>query len=80
MKTTIELPDELFREAKVTAARRRMTLKTLFAQALRNEIHPSVSKYPELIQVDEEGMPYLAKRGRSITAADVERLDEASGG
>jgi hypothetical protein len=34
VKTTIELPDELFREAKATAARRGMSLKDLFREAL----------------------------------------------
>lgn len=34
MKTTIELPDDLFLKAKVLAAERRMTLKDLMIQAL----------------------------------------------
>ena len=38
MKTTIELPDELFREAKATAARRGTHLKDLFREALEREL------------------------------------------
>ena len=34
MKTTIELPDELFREAKATAARRGTALREFVRQAL----------------------------------------------
>lgn len=80
MKTTIELPDELFREAKIAAARRKLTLKTLFTEALRKEIHPPAERSSELVGVDEDGMPYLAKRGKRVTTADIERLDEESGG
>lgn len=35
MKTTFELPDELFLKAKILAAERRMTLKEILIQALQ---------------------------------------------
>ena len=35
MKTTIELPDELFQQAKVMAAERSTTLKDIMVQALK---------------------------------------------
>ena len=35
MKTTVEIPDELFREAKATAARNGAKLKDLVADGLR---------------------------------------------
>ena len=35
MKTTVEIPDELFREAKATAARNGSKLKDLVAEGLR---------------------------------------------
>lgn len=38
MKTTIEIPDPLFRQAKVAAVKRGMTLKNLLVSALRNEL------------------------------------------
>jgi len=38
MKTTIEIPDPLFRQAKVAAVKRGVTLKTLLVSALRNEL------------------------------------------
>jgi hypothetical protein len=34
VKTTIELPEEMFREAKATAARRGIPLRRLFEEAL----------------------------------------------
>ena len=34
MKTTVELPDELFRRAKATAAAQGMSLKQLFSEAV----------------------------------------------
>jgi hypothetical protein len=62
MKTTIELPQDLFQAAKLTAAQRRITLKTLFTQALRKEIAPPARTSSGLIRVDEDGLPYLDKR------------------
>jgi hypothetical protein len=35
MKTTLDLPDDLLREAKVVAARRKTTLKDLVTRSLR---------------------------------------------
>lgn len=39
MRTTIELQDALFREVKVVAAERGMSLKDLFAMAIEKCIH-----------------------------------------
>jgi plasmid stability protein len=38
VKTTIELPDELFREAKATAARRGTSLKEFVREALADRL------------------------------------------
>ncbi|MHC4393391.1 MAG: hypothetical protein ACYTFT_01515 [Planctomycetota bacterium] len=38
MRTTIDLPDDLFREAKATAALRGQSLKDLVAEALRERL------------------------------------------
>ncbi|MFT5191821.1 MAG: hypothetical protein ACI957_004866 [Verrucomicrobiales bacterium] len=38
MKTTLELPDDLFRGAKIAAARQGRTLKELFTEALREKL------------------------------------------
>jgi hypothetical protein len=39
MKTTVEMPDALFRKAKATAAERGIPLKDLLADALREHLH-----------------------------------------
>ena len=38
MRTTLDLPDELFRELKATAARRGTSLKTLLRNAVEHEL------------------------------------------
>lgn len=38
MRTTIELPDQLFREAKASAARRGLSLRALITDALQREL------------------------------------------
>lgn len=38
MKTTLEIPDPLFRKAKATAAERGQTLKQLVTEALREKL------------------------------------------
>jgi hypothetical protein len=38
MKTTIELPDELFKQAKLTALENGMSLKEFFISALKHEL------------------------------------------
>jgi hypothetical protein len=38
MKTTLELPDQLFRKAKATAAGRGQTLKEFITEALRDKL------------------------------------------
>lgn len=39
MKTTIELPDAMFRRAKAFASGRGMTLKRFFTEALEEKLH-----------------------------------------
>ena len=48
MKTTIELPDELFREAKSVAAQRNLKLKDLFTRGLEMALKAErkAAKYP----------------------------------
>lgn len=40
MKTTIELPDDTFRQAKIFAAARGVTLKRFFIEALEEPLPP----------------------------------------
>ena len=38
MKTTVEIPDSLFREAKTAAARRGLSLKSFLTEALKEKL------------------------------------------
>jgi len=38
VKTTVEIPDSLFREAKTAAARRGLSLKTFLTEALKEKL------------------------------------------
>jgi hypothetical protein len=46
MKTTIEIPDPLFRKAKSTAAERGQTLKEFVGQALQEKLAANASRVP----------------------------------
>ncbi len=46
MKTTIEIPDPLFRKAKATAAERGQSLKDLVTDALRDHLEHQTSPSP----------------------------------
>ena len=46
MKTTVEIPDRLFREAKAAAAQRGIPLKELFAEALRERLRSKAGAEP----------------------------------
>ncbi len=43
MKTTIEIPDDLFRQAKATAAIEGMSLRQFVSESLRDRLKPSHS-------------------------------------
>jgi len=83
MKTTLELPDSLFRQAKATALQRRTTLKCLFTQALERELRRERgASETGRFKVDEEGWPVLRRNDRekaTVTDAFVEALRESEG-
>ena len=76
MKTTIEIPDPLFRKAKSKAAERGQTLKEFVGEALQEKLAAKVSKVrlgePEWMQ----GFGEL-RRLRKETARVQTRIDEA---
>ena len=73
MKTTIEIPDPLFRKAKSRAAERGQTLKELFTEALREKLGSNThrSGEPEWMQ----GFGKL-RTLRKETARIQSRIDE----
>ena len=82
MKTTLELPDDLFVEAKAVAARRRITLKALFTRALRRELYPETGAPAEGFELDAQGWP-VRKRAvgdqADVTEEFIQRLRESEG-
>lgn len=83
MKTTLELPDQLFAEAKATAALRCVTFKELFTRALEKEIRPPVSPGEDShFTIDEYGWPVLNResgRGVVVTQELIDRIREEEG-
>jgi hypothetical protein len=76
MKTTIEIPDVLFRRAKSKAAERSQTLKEFVTEALQEKL---ASKRGTAISGDPEWMQGFGKLRHlhSETARIQERIDEA---
>jgi hypothetical protein len=83
MKTTLELPDDLFVEAKAVAARRRITLKTLFTRALERELRPEAPRPAvDHFEIDPHGWPILKRQpgGRVVVSNEfVNELRESEG-
>lgn len=77
MKTTLELPDQLFAEAKATAAHRRVTLKELFTRALEKEIHPPAKPREDShFTIDEYGWPVLKREANCGVVVTQELIDK----
>jgi hypothetical protein len=84
MKTTVELPDNLFAEAKAAALKRQISLKTLFTRALERELRDSaVESGQQRFRVDESGWPVLRTASDDTTVVSnalVNELRESGGG
>lgn len=76
MKTTIEIPDPLFRKAKSKAAERGQTLKDLVAEALREKLAPKAGTGPPGEPEWMQGFGKL-RRLRNETSRIQARIDEA---
>lgn len=72
MKTTLELPDPLFREVKATAALNGMKIKDFVAEALVEKLKSSSSNQPR--------KPWMNLAGRAAShpemRAELEKLDQ----
>ena len=83
MKTTIELPDALFRQAKALAAARGVTLKQFFTEALRERLRGDAERQ----RIGDTEPPWMAgfgglsdlredhRRVREAIEEEFERLD-----
>lgn len=81
MKTTIELPDNLFAEIKAVAARRRTTMKAMMEHALRREIAFAETPLEDApYELNEHGFPVLKKRnGVAVTSEMIYQMMEEEG-
>jgi plasmid stability protein len=73
MRTTLDLPDELFRELKATAAKRGTSLKALLRNAVENELARSAEPRRD----HRVRLPILKSREPGtldLTNADIEDL------
>ena len=75
MKTTIEIPDALFRKAKSKAAERGQTLKDLVTEALRDKLAAATSGKPPGEPEWMQGFGKL-RRLRKETARIRARIDK----
>jgi hypothetical protein len=77
MKTTIEIPDPLFRKAKSRAAERGQTLKELVTEALQEKL--AAAGRGKALPGEPEWMQGFGKlrRLRAETARVQARIDEA---
>jgi hypothetical protein len=74
MKTTIELPDALLRDAKAMAVRRRTSLRAIITHALEREVHTTDQEPQDVFVVDEDGLPHLPARGTQVTGILISKL------
>jgi hypothetical protein len=88
MEATIDLPETLLHRAKITAARRRTTLKDLVVEGLELVMQPSPvcrSSAPTtppddpLFQTDAYGVSVLKRRGVTVTNELIEKMREEEG-
>ena len=71
MRTTVDLPDPMFRELKLLAAQRGVPLKSIIREALVKELQGDVKpksklKYPLI--------PVNGRRPYNLTSAEIEDL------
>ena len=77
MKTTIEIPDQLFRRAKATAAQRGISLKDLVSEALTDKLQKPASEEKPWMKMCG-GLRHLKKetaRINKIIEEEFEQID-----
>ena len=87
MKTTIDLPDALYRRAKIRAAEQGTTLRSLLMKSLEVYLLEPATSCPDVpqrerIRTDERGWPILQRPAadtRVITDDFIDQLREEEG-
>ncbi len=79
MRTSIDLPDSLFKEAKSAAAVRGVTLRDLVEEALRRQLQPHASRKPAAARGrlgSRNGFLVLKQEGKHVINPTPEQLDD----
>lgn len=78
MKTTIELPDAVFRQAKALAASRGITLKRFFTEALQEHIRRCASRTDPPWMAGFGALSDLSDENRRILGIIEEKFETIS--
>ena len=76
MRTTLDLPDDLLRRAKIAAVERGTTLRELVGVALERELAAAHSKAPERTRMRFPVFSSRAPATLDLTSADIALLEE----
>ena len=79
MRTTIDLPDPLFKEAKSAAALRGISLRDVVEEALRRSLQPHAGRKPAAARGrlgSKNGFLVLKHKGRHVINPTPEQLDD----
>ena len=79
MRTTIDLPDPLFREAKAVAALQGVTLKVVIEESLRRQLQPHALRKPVASGGrlrGKNGFLVLKTKGKQVINPAREQLDD----
>lgn len=81
MKTTIDLPDPLFREAKATAAANGLTLKTFITDSVRQNLRKQKDDWRSVLKnlprVDKETLETIRLRVEESDRDDLMFQEQA---
>jgi hypothetical protein len=75
MKTTLELPDKLFAQAKAAAAKRKTTFRAVVEHALRREVGSPTSEENEspFYTIGPTGSPLIKHNGKTVVTTSMVR-------
>ena len=79
MRTTIDLPDPLFKEAKAAAALQGVTLRDVVEEALRQRLQPHVRRNPSAARgrlSSKNGFLVLKRKGKYVINPTPAQLDD----
>lgn len=75
MRTSLDLPDDLLKRAKVAAIERGVTLRELISTALKHELNPALKQSFPRRRVKFPIFPSVVPGTLKLTNADLARLE-----